>query len=76
MAQEKSLADQLVLFLRMRDEAAAKIDSMPREGDAWPQLGMMLEQQDRAVRDALQDAAMTANRLGRLAACMTKAEEA
>ncbi len=76
MAREQSLADQLVFFLRLRDEASAKIDAMPHEGDAWPQLGIMLEQQERAVRDALVGAAMTADRLGRLAECMTKSKEA
>lgn len=72
MAHEKSMADQLVFFMRMRDEASAKIDAIPHEGDAWPQLGMMLEQQERVVRDALFQATMTADRLGRLAAGMQK----
>jgi hypothetical protein len=76
MAQEQSLADQLVFFLRMRDEASTKIDAMPHDGNAWPQLGIMLEQQERTVRDALVRAAMAADRLGRLADCMTKAEDA
>ena len=76
MAQEKSLADNLVFFMRMRDEASAKIDAMPHEGDAWPQLGMMLEQQERTVRDALFQATMTADRLGRLAAALQPEEQA
>ena len=70
MAQEKSLADDRVFFMRIRDEASAKIDEMPHEGDAWPQLGIMLEQQERMVRDALFQATMTADRLGRLAAAL------
>ena len=28
MAQDKSLADKLVFFMRMRDEAKAKIDAL------------------------------------------------
>ena len=70
MAQEKSLADGLVFFMRIRDEASAKIDAMPHDGDAWPHLGTMLEQQDRMVRDALVAATMTAARLGQLAAAL------
>ncbi|MBK9497345.1 MAG: hypothetical protein IPO08_23055 [Xanthomonadales bacterium] len=76
MAQEKSLADQLVFFMRMRDEASAKIDAMSHEGDVWPQIGMMLEQQERMVRDALFQATMTAERLGRLAQAVQQPEEA
>ena len=75
MAAEKSLADVLVWFLRMRDEAAEKIDALPHEGEAWPNLGMMLEQQERAVRNALHDAAMTADRLGRIAESVTQQSE-
>ncbi len=74
MAQEKSLADQLVFFMRMRDEASAKIDAMPHESEAWPQLGLMLEHQERTVRDALHQATMTADRLGRLAAAVAPAD--
>lgn len=76
MAQEKSLADQLVFFMRMRDEASVKIDAMPHEGAAWPQLGMMLEQQEKLVRDALFHATMTSDRLGRLAATLQPEEQA
>jgi len=72
MAQEKSLADQLVFFMRMRDEADAKIDAMPHEGDVWPQLGMLLEQQESTVRDALLQATMTSKKLGRLAGLLQK----
>lgn len=67
MTKELSLADQLVRFMRVRDEANAKIEAMPREGDAWTQLGIMLEQQEKAVSDMLYQAMMTADRLGRLA---------
>lgn len=64
---QQSLADKLVFFMRVRDEAKRTIDAMPHESDAWPQLGMMLEQQEQVVRDALHHASLTADRLGRLA---------
>lgn len=67
MAQEKSLADRLVLFMRTRDEARAKIEALPREGVAWSQLELMLSDQERALGDALYQAAANADRLGRLA---------
>lgn len=67
MAQEKSLADKLVFFMRMRDEAKAKIDALPQDGDAWPAFSVLLDQQEKAAADALYLATMTANRLGRLA---------
>lgn len=67
MAQEKSLADKLVFFMRMRDEAKAKIDALQREGDAWPILSVLLDQQEIEAADALYMATMTADRLGRLA---------
>ena len=67
MAQDKSLADKLVFFMRMRDEAKAKIDALPRDGDAWPTLSVLLDQQEKATADALYEATMTADRLGRLA---------
>ena len=67
MAQDKSLADKLVFFMRMRDEAKAKIDALPRDGDAWPIFSVLLDQQEKAAADALYFATMTADRLGRLA---------
>ena len=70
MAQEKSLADCLVFFMQMSGEASAKIDALPHDGGIWPQLGMMIEQQDRMVRDALFAATMTATQLGRIAAAL------
>jgi hypothetical protein len=67
MAQEKSLADKLVFFMRKRDEAKAKIDALPREGDFWPPLSVLLDQQEQVAASALYEAAITADRLGRLA---------
>ncbi len=67
MAQELSLADQLVLFMRMRDEAKAKVEALPKDGEAWPTLSLLLDQQNKAISDAMYLAAMTADRLGRLA---------
>lgn len=67
MAQQKSLADKLVFFLRVRDEALAKIEDVPKDGDAWPTLAVMMDEQEKAVSDALYLATMTAERLGRLA---------
>ena len=72
MAQEKSLADQLLFFMRVLDDAGTKIDALSHEGKAWTQLGILLEQQERAVRDALHQATMTADRLGRLATIETE----
>ena len=70
MAQELSLADQLVRFMRMRDDAKAKIETLPKDGEAWPTLSVLLDQQNKAVSDAMYLAAMTADRLGRLADTM------
>ena len=70
MAQELSLADQLVRFMRMRDDAKAKIEALPKDGEAWPTLSVLLDQQNKAVSDAMYLAAMTADRLGRLADTM------
>lgn len=67
MAQDKSLADKLVFFMRMRDEAKAKIDALPRDGDTWPTLSVLLDQQEKAAADALYEATITTDRLGRLA---------
>lgn len=67
MAQEKSLADKMVFFMRMRDEAKAKVDALPRDGDAWATLSVLLDQQERAAADALYEATITSDRLGRLA---------
>ena len=67
MAQDKSLADKLVFFMRMRDEAKAKIDALPQNGDAWPMLSVLLDQQEKTAADALYAATMTADRIGRLA---------
>jgi hypothetical protein len=67
MSQKNSLADQLVMFMRTSAEASEKIDTLPHEGDLRSQLGIMLEQQERAVSDALLLAQMTAHRLGRMA---------
>lgn len=67
MAQQQSLADKLVFFMRMRDEAKAKIDAIPQDEEAWSTLSVMLDQQERAAADALYEATMTADRLGRLA---------
>jgi hypothetical protein len=67
MAQQKSLADKLVFFLRVRDEALSKIEEVPKDGDAWPTLAVMVEEQEKVIGDALYLATMTAERLGRLA---------
>ena len=70
MAQELSLADQLVRFMRMRDDAKAKIEALPKDGEAWPTLSVLLDEQNKAVSNAMYLAAMTADRLGRLAETM------
>lgn len=67
MAQEKSIADKLVMFMRVRDEAKAKIDELPHDGDAWPVLQVMLDEVQTMAADALYNAAITADRIGRLA---------
>lgn len=76
MAREQSLADQLVFFLRMRDESAAKIEAMDKTHECWGTLQVLLDQQSMNVRDAILQAAATAERVGRLAAHASRAEEA
>jgi len=68
MSDYKSLADKMVFFMRVRDDARAKIDALPRNGDAWPVLSVMLDEQEKHAADALYSAAVAADRLGRLAA--------
>lgn len=67
MAQEKSLADKLVFFMRMRDEARAKLELLDQDGELWPMLAMMLDDREKAVVDALYEQTMAVDRIGRLA---------
>jgi len=67
MAQEKSLADKLVFFMRMRDEARAKLELLDKDGELWPMLAMMLDERERAAGDALYEQTMAVDRIGRLA---------
>ncbi len=75
MAQQTSLADKLVMFMRVRDEARAKLDELRQNSDLWPTLSMMLDQQEKAAGDALYEATATADRLGRLAEQLTPPED-
>ncbi len=67
MAQEKSLADKLVFFLRMRDEARVKLEALDKDGELWPMLAVMLDEREKAAGDALYEQTMAVDRIGRLA---------
>ncbi len=67
MSNLDSLADALVRYMRTRDEAKAKADAIPKAHDAYATLGILIERQDDAVRDALRHATDTAFRAGQAA---------
>ena len=75
MAKENSLADKLVVFMRMRDEARAKVDALPHDGETWPTFSVLMDEQEKAVANALYEATMTADRLGRLAAELAQSKK-
>ena len=67
MAHEKSLADRLVLFMRMRDEAREKLETLDKDGELWPMLAVMLDEREKAASDALYEQTMQVDRIARLA---------